>query len=92
MASAGAGTTPLPPKVASLGLGERLDALRNFHTGAALLRDHGGPVVRVPIGPRGLTPQFVIVTSPAGAHDVLAGFDGALDKGVQSMRRPSTSG
>ena len=83
MASAGAGTTPLPPKVASLGLGERLDALRNFHTGAALLRDHGGPVVRVPIGPRGLTPQFVIVTSPAGAHDVLAGFDGALDKGIQ---------
>jgi cytochrome P450 len=83
VASPGAGTTPLPPKVASLGLRERLDALRNFHTGAALLRDHGGPVVRVPIGPRGLTPQFVVVTSPAGAHDVLAGFDGALDKGVQ---------
>src|SRR3712207_7075576 len=57
------------------GLRERLDALRNFHTGASLLRDHGGPVVRVPIGPRHVAPQFVIVTSPAGAHDVLAGLD-----------------
>ncbi|HSF99259.1 MAG TPA: cytochrome P450 [Ornithinibacter sp.] len=82
MASAGAVTAPLPPKVVGLGLGERLDALRNFHTGAAVLRDHGGPVVRVPIGPRRVTPQFVLVTSPTGAHDVLAGFDGALDKGV----------
>jgi cytochrome P450 len=83
MASAGAVTAPLPPKVVGLGLGERLDALRNFHTGVAVLRDHGGPVVRVPIGPRRVAPQFVIVTSPAGAHDVLAGFDGAMDKGVQ---------
>jgi cytochrome P450 len=83
MASAGAVTAPLPPKVVGLGLGERLDALRNFHTGAAVLRDHGGPVVRVPIGPRRVTPQFVLVTSPTGAHDVLAGFDGAMDKGVQ---------
>lgn len=83
MASAGAATAPLPPKVVGLGLRERLDALRNFHTGASLLRDHGGPVVRVPIGPRRVAPQFVIVTSPAGAHDVLAGFDGAMDKGVQ---------
>jgi cytochrome P450 len=83
MASAGAVTAPLPPKVVGLGLGERLDALRNFHTGVTVLRDHGGPVVRVPIGPRRVTPQFVVVTSPAGAHDVLAGFDGAMDKGVQ---------
>jgi cytochrome P450 len=74
---------PLPPKVVGLGLGERLDALRNFHTGVTVLHDHGGPVVRVPIGPRRVTPQFVVVTSPAGAHDVLAGFDGAMDKGVQ---------
>jgi cytochrome P450 len=83
MASAGALTAPLPPKVVGLGLRERIDALRNFHTGVSVLRDHGGPVVRVPIGPRRVAPQFVVVTSPAGAHDVLAGFDGALDKGVQ---------
>jgi cytochrome P450 len=83
MASAGAVTAPLPPKVVGLGLGERIDALRNFHTGVSVLRDHGGPVVRVPIGPRRVAPQFVVVTSPAGAHDVLAGFDGAMDKGVQ---------
>lgn len=83
MASAGAVTAPLPPKVVGLGLGERIDALRNFHTGVSVLRDHGGPVVRVPIGPRRAAPQFVVVTSPAGAHDVLAGFDGAMDKGVQ---------
>jgi cytochrome P450 len=83
MASADAARVPLPPKVTGLSLAQRLDALRNFHTGAAVLRDHGGPVVRVPIGPPRVTPRFVVVTSPRGAHDVLAGFDGTVDKGVQ---------
>jgi cytochrome P450 len=83
MATADTADAPLPPKVAGLNFTQRVHALRNFHTGAALLRDHGGPVVRVPIGPRWLAPQFVMVTSPTGAHDVLAGFDGAVDKGVR---------
>ncbi len=76
-------TAPAPPQVVGLSLQQRLRALRNFHTGAALVRDHGGPVVEVPVGPRWLTPPFVMVTSPQGAHDVLAGSDGALDKGIQ---------
>jgi cytochrome P450 len=83
MAQADTATAPLPPRVAGLSVIQRMRALRNFHTGAALLRDHGGPVVRVPVGPRWLAPPFVMVTSPEGAHDVLAGFDGAVDKGIQ---------
>ena len=51
----------------------RLHALRDFHTGPAVVRDLAGPVVRVPVGPRPVAPTFVVVTSPRGAHDVLAG-------------------
>lgn len=34
----------------------------------------------VRLGPRWLAPAFAIVTSPRGAHDVLAASDGAFDK------------
>ena len=74
--TAGAG---LPPRV-RLPYAERLQILRNFHTGGEKARAAGGPVCQVPIGPGWLTPRFVFVTSPQGAHDVLAGFDGSFDK------------
>lgn len=73
---------PLPPKVSGMNLKQRMTALQNFHIGAADLRDHGGPVVQVPVGPNGLTPRFVVVTSPSGAHDLLGGHDGTVDKGL----------
>jgi cytochrome P450 len=70
----------LPP-VAPMPLSRRLRALREFHTGPAVVRDLAGPVVRVPIGPRHVVPPFVVVTSPQGAHDVLAGSSNdSMDK------------
>jgi cytochrome P450 len=55
-------------------------AVRVFHTGLAEIRDAGGPVAIVRLGPRRLVPPFAVVTSPQGAHDVLAGSDGTFDK------------
>jgi cytochrome P450 len=37
-------------------------------------------VAIVRLGPRRLVPPFAVVTSPQGAHDVLAGSDGTFDK------------
>jgi len=61
----------LPP-VAPMSLPARVRALREFHTGPGVVRDLAGPVVRVPVGPRHVVPPYVLVTSPRGAHDVLA--------------------
>ncbi|RNL77809.1 cytochrome P450 [Nocardioides marmorisolisilvae] len=57
----------------------RLKAFKEFHTGIERIRDAGGPVTMVRLGPSRLVPTFAIVTSPQGAHDVLAASD-ALDK------------
>ncbi|GAA3811423.1 cytochrome P450 [Nocardioides panacisoli] len=63
-----------------MGLLERVRAVRQFHTGIEQIRDAGGPVAMVRLGPPRLTPTFAVVTSPQGAHDVLAASDGAFDK------------
>jgi cytochrome P450 len=70
---------PLAPDV-PMGVRERLKALQEFHTGQERIRDAGGPVTMVRLGPARLVPPFAIVTSPQGAHDVLAASDGAFDK------------
>src|SRR6188472_426648 len=76
----------LPP-VAPMSLPARLRAVREFHTGPAVVRDVAGPVVRVPLGPRLVVPPFVLVTSPQGAHDVLAGSSNdTMDKLTQVHR------
>jgi cytochrome P450 len=49
-----------------------LAAVRVFNTGGELLRDAGGPVTRLALGPRWLVPPLVLVTSPSGIGDVLA--------------------
>jgi cytochrome P450 len=72
-------TFPLAPDV-RMGLRERFAALQEFHTGQERIRDAGGPVTMVRLGPARLVPPFAIVTSPQGAHDVLAASDGAFDK------------
>ena len=72
-------TLPLAPDV-PMGLRERLRTVQQFHTGPARFRDAGGPVTMVRLGPRRLVPAFAVVTSPEGAHDVLAASDGAFDK------------
>lgn len=70
--------------VAPMSLPARLRILRNFHTGPAVVRDLAGPVARVPVGHRLVAPPFVVVTSPQGAHDVLAGSSNdTMDKLTQ---------
>lgn len=70
---------PIAPDV-PMGYLDRLRAIQTFHTGIARIRDVGGRVTMVRLGPSWLVPRFAVVTSPQGAHDVLAGSDGAFDK------------
>jgi cytochrome P450 len=49
-----------------------LRAVRVFNTGGELLRDAGGPVTRIQLGPTWLVPPLVLVTSPTGIGDLLA--------------------
>jgi len=70
---------PLPPRN-PLPYRQRLKALRAFHTGQEALRDSGGPVTSVDLGPKWLVPQMVVTTSPAGIHDVLGRTDTFVDK------------
>ena len=73
----------LPP-VAPMSLPARLRTLREFHTGPAFVRDLAGPVVRVHVGPQLVVPPYVLVTSPQGAEDVLAGSSNdTMDKLTQ---------
>ncbi|TFV58419.1 cytochrome P450 [Mycobacterium sp. PS03-16] len=71
----------LPPvPVNPLPFRRQLQAIRAFHTGVEQLRDAGGPVTRLKVGPRWLTPPVVVVTSPQGAHDVLTADRSATDR------------
>lgn len=79
--TAGSDAAMLPPRV-PLPYLRRIKAALDFHVGGETIRDAGGPVCQVPLGPRPLVPRFVAVTSAQGAHDVLGGFDGSLDKGM----------
>jgi cytochrome P450 len=72
-------TCPVPPDV-PLSFAARLRAVREFHRGFERIRDAGGPVTMVRLGPARLVPSFAVVTSAQGAHDVLAGSDGLFDK------------
>lgn len=56
-------TNPLPRL-------RQIRAVRTFHTGCEELRDAGGPVTR--LAPMWMLPPLVIITSPAGARDVLS--------------------
>jgi cytochrome P450 len=70
---------PLPPR-SPLPYLQRLRALRVFHTGQEALRDSGGPVTSVGLGPKRLVPPIVVTTSPAGIRDVLGHTDAFVDK------------
>lgn len=73
--------TTTPPPSSSLPWRQRMAALRTPYTGGEVFRSEAGPVVMVRVGPRWLAPTFVMVSSPAGARDVLgAGGVGLLDK------------
>jgi cytochrome P450 len=70
---------PLAPKN-PLPYRERLRAVKEFHTGMDTLRDAGGPVTRVILGPRWLIPPIVVATSPQGIRDIVGVRDGSVDK------------
>ncbi|MCW2650774.1 MAG: hypothetical protein QOE41_2507 [Mycobacterium sp.] len=70
---------PLPPRN-PLPYLQRLRALRVFHTGQEALRDSGGPVTSVSLGPKRLVAPMVVTTSPAGIRDVLGRTDAFVDK------------
>lgn len=70
---------PLAPKN-PLPYRERLKAIREFHTGTNKLRDAGGPVTRVTLGPSWLIPPIVLATSPQGIRDIVSVRDGSVDK------------
>ena len=55
---------PLPHRL-------QVRAIRAFHTGLETLRDAGGPVTRLRLGPKWLMPPVVVATSPQGARDIL---------------------
>jgi cytochrome P450 len=59
---------------------DRLKAVKNFHTGMETLRDAGGPVTRVIVGPKWLFPPIVVATSPQGIRDIVSVRDGSVDK------------
>src|SRR6201982_4327522 len=70
---------PLAPKT-PLPYRERVKAIKDFHTGTDALRDAGGPVTRVILGPRWLIPPIVMATSPQGIRDIVSVRDGSVDK------------
>jgi cytochrome P450 len=70
---------PLAPKN-PMRMREKMHALRNYHTGFEELRDAGGPVTRVEMGPRLLFPPMIVVTSPRGGRDMIGRTDAFVDK------------
>lgn len=80
---------PRPPKN-SLPYMERVKAVRSLNMGIEKLRDAGGPVTRLRLGPKWLMPPIVVTTSPQGTRDVLGRRDAFVDKTLpfhEDMRR-----
>lgn len=80
---------PLAPKN-PLPYSEKVKAVRSLNTGMEKLRDAGGPVTRLRLGPKWLMPPIVATTSPRGGRDVLGRKDAFIDKTLafhEDMRR-----
>ena len=72
---------PLAPRN-PLPFRRQVEAVRQFHTGCEALRDAGGPVTRLWLGPRWLTAPAVVATSPQAAHDILGRGGGHIEKTI----------
>ncbi|KWX68914.1 cytochrome P450 [Mycobacterium sp. NAZ190054] len=70
---------PLVPRN-PLPLWQLLKLVRRLDTGQEVIRDAGGPVTRIQLGPKNLIPPIVAVMSPAGMRDVLGRSDAASDR------------
>ncbi|WP_179473805.1 cytochrome P450 [Mycolicibacterium vinylchloridicum] len=84
-------STELPLVPANpLPLRDKMKWARQYHTGQVKLREAGGQVTRVALGPRWLkSPTIVFVMSPTGARDVLARNNESCDRTLvhQEIRR-----
>jgi cytochrome P450 len=69
---AGAAALCAAPPRNPLPLRRQLAAVRTFNSGPEVLRDAGGPVTRLRLGPRWLVPPVVVATSPRAARDILS--------------------
>jgi cytochrome P450 len=74
-------TLPLAPKN-PLSIRQLLGAVRNLDVGQEVLRDAGGSVTRIQVGPKWLFPPVVAVFSPSGIRDVLGRNDAAAERCV----------
>jgi cytochrome P450 len=72
-------TLPLAPRN-PMPLWRTLKVIRRFHTGLEELRDVGGGVTRIKLGPSWLVPEMVITTTPQGARDVLGSSDAVVER------------
>lgn len=77
---------PLAPKN-PLPYWVQLKSVRDFGAGLESLRDAGGPVSRIVLGPSWATPPLVVVASPQGARDVLGRTDAFAERGVTPIAR-----
>ncbi len=59
---------------------KRLAAVKSHHTGTMALREAGGPVTRIVLGPRCLMAPIVLASSPEAIRDILTIKDGSVDK------------
>jgi cytochrome P450 len=87
--TAGVGSLPLAPRN-PLPYVEKVKAVRSLNTGLEKLRDAGGSVTRLRLGPKWLMPPIVVTTSPQGGRDVLGRKDAFIDKTLpfnEDMRR-----
>lgn len=76
-----AGVHELPPAPKNpLPYRQQVTAIRAFHTGLETLRDAGGPVTRLRLGPKWLMPPVVVAASPQGARDILGRGGEHIDK------------
>lgn len=76
---AGVRELPTPPEN-PLPFWEKARAIRSFAAGFEELRDAGGPVSRLSMGPKWLFPPVVVVTSPSGGRDMLGRTDSFTEK------------
>jgi cytochrome P450 len=67
-------TLPLAPKN-PLPVRQLLKAVRNLDAGQEVIRDAGGPITRVQLGPKWMVPPLVAVFSADGIRDVLGRND-----------------
>ena len=82
MASTGTpdvGALPLAPKN-PLPIRALVKAVRNLDKGQVPIRDAGGPITRVQLGPKWVVPPLVVVMSPGGIRDVLGRNDAFAER------------